>query len=290
MDYPDLSALLAARPPLLARGPLMIVLAEDRTELASTVAHHLEIGFRAVILLATAAPELPAELRPRVATVRHRAARDGGLAAAVTRIAQAVPMGTWLGYAHNAEYLFFPFCESRTVGEMLAFHMEERRAAMVGVVVDLYAADLGAHPDGVDRETAHFDARGYYALAREEAGDGYAPQDRQVDIYGGLRWRFEEHVPWKRRRIDRVMLFRAFKGIALTEDFTTNDAEMNTVQCRWHHNLTCAMASFRTAKALMQLPGPKRTIRSYRWEGSRRFDWTGQQLLDLGLMEPGQWF
>ena len=46
-------------------------------------------------------------------------------------VIRAVPTGTWLYYGFNAEFLFYPFCETRSVGEMLAFHTEERRAAML---------------------------------------------------------------------------------------------------------------------------------------------------------------
>ena len=73
-------------------------------------------------------------------------------------------------------------------------------------------------------------------------------------------------------------------------DFTLNDEEMNTYSCRWHHNLTAAVCSFRTAKALRTNPGSRHAIPTFRWPNSVRFDWTSQQLMDLGLMEPGQWF
>jgi hypothetical protein len=290
MMHSDLAAFLAARPPLLARGPLCVVLAEDMVEVDSTLSHHLALGFRAIVLLAPEAPALPEPMADRVAVVRHAAPVDGPVTAAVTRIARAVPPGTWIHYTHNAEYLFFPFCEHRTVGEMLAFHAEERRESMPAVVVDLYAPDLAAHPLAVDRETACFDSRGYYALTRQDAAQGHAPLDRQVNVYGGLRWRFEEHVPWERRRIDRIALFRARKGLVLHEDYTTSEPELNTLQCPWHRNLTAVVASFRTAKALMLNPGSRRAIHSFGWYGSRRFDWSSRQLLNLGLMEPGQWF
>ena len=26
------------------------------------------------------------------------------------------------------------------------------------------------------------------------------------------------------------------------------------------------------------------------WQGSTRFDWTSRQLLEMGMIEPGQWF
>ena len=45
---------------------------------------------------------------------------------AINRIVKAAP-SVWMYYCYNAEYLFYPFCETRSVGELLAFHTEERR-------------------------------------------------------------------------------------------------------------------------------------------------------------------
>ena len=116
------------------------------------------------------------------------------------------------------------------------------------------------------------------------------PKERQLDFFGGLRWRFEEHVPPARRRIDRIALFKAKPGLKLLPDFTFDDEEYNTYACHWHHNLTTAVCSFRTAKALRTNAGSKYDIRTFRWHNSVPFKWHSQQLMDLGLMEPGQWF
>ena len=199
---------------------------------------------------------------------------------------EAVP-GLWLYYCYNAEYLFYPFSDTRTVGEMLAFHAEERRRAMLTYVIDLYAENLQAHPNAVSIDTAHLDRSGYYAKAR--AGDS-GPKDRQLDFHGGLRWRFEEHVPPDRRKIDRIALFRAEKGLRLRDDHTFNEEEYNTYSCPWHHNLTAAICSFRTAKALRTNAGSKHDIHSFHWRNAEPFEWTPQQLMVLGLMDPGQWF
>jgi hypothetical protein len=97
-------------------------------------------------------------------------------------------------------------------------------------------------------------------------------------------------MPWSRRRIDRISLFRAEKGLRMAPDFTLSEEELNTYACPWHHNLTAAVCSFRTAKALRSNPGSKDAIRTFRWQHSVPFQWHSQQLMDLGLMEPGQWF
>ncbi|MFN3294974.1 MAG: hypothetical protein ACK414_16265, partial [Gemmobacter sp.] len=202
---------------------------------------------------------------------------EGAMPAAVNALIAAMP-DTWIYYGFNAEYLFFPFCETRNVREMIAFHVEERRNAFLSYVIDLYAGDLARHPDAVAPRDALLDRSGYYALGRPDPANHNHPKDRQLDFFGGLRWRFEEHVPAARRKIDRIALFRAKPGLVLRDDFTFSDEEYNTYACPWHNNITTAVMSFRTAKALCTNPGSKYDIRDFRWRNSTRFDWSSQQL------------
>jgi hypothetical protein len=241
------------------------------------------LGFRTVAVFGPAAFQLPAEIAGATHYVPWDMGQDGATETAVNRVIDACP-GAWLYYSYNAEFLFYPFCESRTVGEMLALHAEERREAMLTYVVDLYAGDLEAHPDGVDAEGPFLDRAGYFALAREGA------PERQLDFFGGLRWRFEEHIPEERRRIDRIGLFRAKPGLRLRGNHTFSEAEYNTYACPWHHNLTAAICSFRAAKALRTNAASRFEVGSFLWPSSERFTWGSRQLLDLGLMETGQWF
>lgn len=288
MEHRSLDIFLREGKEALARGPVAMVFAEDPVEVASTLRHHLDAGFREVLLFATPDIALPAELAARVRRVALDPLAENAVTATVNAVIAAAPPGTWLYYCYNAEYLFHPFCETRSVSEMLAFHAEERREAMLTYVIDLYAPDLGKNPDAVNLQEAMLDRSGYYALARTDA-EG-RPRDRQLDFFGGIRWRFEEHVPPARRRIDRIALFRARKGLELRPDHTFNVEECNTYACPWHHNLTATVCSFRTAKALRTNPGSRGEIRTFRWHNSEPFRWESQQLMDLGLMEPGQWF
>lgn len=283
----SLQSYLATRPAELTVGPIAVILFEDAVEVASTLDHALRAGFRTVLALSPEplALEIPRErVRPLIFDTR----RPNAHVTAVNAVNDAVPAGTWLYYGYNAEYLFYPFSEQRRVGEMLAFHTEERRASMLAYVVDLYAPDLRKFPDAVSIEHAMFDRTGYYALGRKDA-DG-ALLERQLDFHGGLRWRFEEYLPEDRRRIDRIALFRARPGLRLLPDHRFNHQEYNTYSCPWHHNLTAAIASFRVAKALVRNPGSRDEIASFVWRNSHEFRWNAQQLMDLGLMEPGQWF
>jgi len=289
MRYTSLTALLDAKAAKLAIGPLSIVMAEDEVEIDSTLAHQLKCGFRDVVLLAPEGAEVAAEQDGRIHIVTHDVFAEAALPAAINAIVDRVE-GAWIHYCYNAEYLLFPFCETRRIRELLTFHTEERRSGMLTYVVDLYAGDLSAQPNAVALSDAWLDKSGYYALPRKDPAKDWEPKDRQMDFYGGLRWRFEEHVPWARRRIDRISLFRAAAGLRLRPDFTFNDEELNTFACPWHHNLTAAVCSFRTAKALRTNPGSRHAIPTFRWRNSVPFEWHSQQLMDLGLMEPGQWF
>jgi hypothetical protein len=195
--------------------------------------------------------------------------------------------GKWIYYAFNAEYLYFPYCETRTIKDAVTFMEEERRIAVFTYAIDLYPENLSSHGNGVDIGSAHLDQNGYYGQERFSDGEVV---ERQPEVFGGLRWRFEEHIPWEKRRIDRISLFKATQGLEIGLDLRLNDVEMNTIACQWHSNMTIAVMSFRVAKALMHNPGSADDINSFRWGGSRKFRWNSAQLMELGFMEPGQWF
>lgn len=275
----------------LAKGPIAILLVEDNVAIGPTLTHHLKAGFTVILALS---PEplpphaLPDDPEGRIINLRHDARLNDAHVTAVNALIDAAPANTWFYYGYNAEFLFYPFAESRTVGEMLSFHTEERRRSMLSYVIDLYAPDLDRFPGAVSMNEAMFDRTGYYALGRTDR-DG-AILERQLDFHGGLRWRFEEHIPLDKRRIDRISLFRSQPGLRLLHDHRFNIEEYNTYACPWHHNLTAAIGSFRVAKALARNPGSRQQIKTFSWRNSQPFRWHSQQLMDFGLMEPGQWF
>lgn len=289
MRYRSIEAFLNAQGAVLKRGPIAIIMAEDGIELEASIRHHQGCGFAQVILFA--APELP--LDPALEETIHRIDGDvfagDALVQAVNGLIDAAA-GQWLYYCYNAEFLFFPFCETRNIRDLVTFHSEERRQAMLTYVVDLYAGDFDKYDDAVTLEEAYLDRSGYYALGRKDPENNWAPKERQLDFFGGLRWRFEEHVPWTRRKIDRISIFRAEVGLRLNADFCLSVEELNTYSCPWHNNITAAVCSFRTAKALRSNPGSRYDIATMLWHNSVPFAWNSQQLMDLGLMEPGQWF
>ena len=289
LRYASLTDLIAKAPLALTKGPTALIMAEDEIEIESTIRHHINTGFRAVVLLAPDGLSLDATIEVQVHRVSYDVHADTALPEAVNAVMDAAN-GNWLYYCYNAEYLFHPFCETRNIRELIAFHAEERRDAILSYVVDLYAGDLSRFHNAVSLDTALLDRSGYYALGRPDTANNNYPKERQLDFFGGLRWRFEEHIPQPKRKIDRISIFRAKTGLRLRPDFTFTDEEYNTYACPWHHNITLAVCSFRTAKALRTNPGSRFDITNFRWRNSTEFQWHSQQLMDLGLMEPGQWF
>lgn len=289
MQFTSFAELLKSDAGLVAKGPLALIFAEDDVELDTTLRHHKDIGFKQVLAFMPSGFKLAHDVAEMVIRIDMETASGPDMIDAVNEVAKACA-DQWLYYCFNAEYLLFPFCETRSIGEMLAFHAEERRSAMLTYVVDLYAENLHQHRDAVTIEGAMMDKAGYYALARPDPENHNHPKERQLDFYGGLRWRFEEHIPKAKRKIDRISIFRATPGVYLRPDFTFSDEEMNTYSCAWHSNLTASVCSFRAAKALKTNAGSTYDIKSFKWHNSVPFEWHSRQLMDLGLMEPGQWF
>ena len=291
MQYRSLDHFISDSKAVLSKGPIALIMVEDAIEIETTLRHYQQLGFATVVAFMPASFALARDVAESKGVLRvdYDMDREGAPENAVNAVIEAAP-GQWLYTCYNAEYLFYPVCETRTVGELLAFHTEERRDAMLTYVVDLYADDLGAAPNAVSLDNAFLDRSGYYALARPDGTPDNHPKERQLDFFGGLRWRFEEHVPAARRKIDRISLFRAKPGLRMRDDHTFTDEEYNTYACPWHHNLTATVASFRTAKALKRNPGSTFDIHTFKWHNSAPFEWHSRQLLDLGLMEPGQWF
>jgi len=286
MQYQDLSKFLSTGLTQLASGPVGVLLMEDLSETNSTIRHHMRHGLQNIIVLGGEQLKISRELQKSIHHIVYDLGVENAMQSAINPLIAALP-NRWFYYGFNTEYLFYPYCETRTVGEMTVFANEERRNSILTYVIDLYADDLNAHPDGVSLTDAHLDKSGYYANGRWRDGGNL---ERQLDMFGGLRWRFEEHIPWERRKIDRIGLFRAQKGLELRGDHTFNMEEYNTYACPWHHNVTAAICSFRAAKSLKLNPGSSELIDTFTWHNSEKFTWHSRHLLDMGLMEPGQWF
>ncbi|MGJ8611467.1 MAG: hypothetical protein ACSHWY_10245, partial [Octadecabacter sp.] len=192
IHHNDLSAFVKTGAPKLKKGPVALIFAEDEVELDATIRHHLSAGFKHTIVFAMPEFAIAEDVADLIVRVNYSMLVPAALETAMNEVMKATG-DIWIYYCFNAEFLFYPFNEHRAVGEMIAFNVEERRDTILTYVVDLYADDLWEHPNAVCIENAHLDKSGYYALARKDRWNN--DLDRQLDFFGGLRWRFEEHIP-----------------------------------------------------------------------------------------------
>lgn len=270
----------------LAAGAAAIVFVEDEFGLADTILHTEKLGFRNIIVASKDQPVLPKpdDQRTNICWFSISSHSREHIRTTLNNLINQLS-GRWIYYCFNGEFLFFPFQENRLIEDLIQFMEEERRTHVFSYVIDLYSPERDEN--GLDMGSAHLDASGYYAMNRFVDG---VPQERQIEVFGGLKWRYSEHVPWDRQRIDRVPLFKAQAGLELDTHFRLSVPEMNTFSCPWHHNITCAIASYRTGKSLLRNPGSAAVIDSFMWGQSIPFEWRSKQLMELGMMEPGQWF
>ena len=189
--------------------------------------------------------------------------------------------GRWVIWLWNGEFFVFPFGENREIGDLTDFLTDERRKSLYCYNFDLYAQDLPAQDQAPELSELSIDRTGYHAFPRD---------NQQLRVYGGLGWRFQELLPDRLRQIGRTSLFLAQPDLRMGEEFFINNDEYASVSCPWHRNPTGAVMSLRRAKRIMAHPEFPPLRKRLVWDGTERFNWSSAQLLDLGLIEPGQWF
>ena len=258
----------------LRAGPVAIVFIQDDALVDETFERLVKNGFKNFIAVGTA--EAVSDLNGATLTITVDPDRNLKTPQILNILMPSLD-GRWVYHCQNAEFLFFPFCEGRNIADLICFADEERRPSVFATTVDLYCKGA-PNIDG-----ATIDSGGFYSMVHTENGH---PADRQIDVFGGLRWRHSDHFENHERVLNRNVLFKAHSELELAWDYRFNDPEYNTISCPWHHNVTICVASYWAYKRLTS--DDKDT--DFTWFKSQKFDWSSTQLMLLGFMEPGQWF
>ena len=232
-----------------------------------------------VDLLVVVGAELPDDPGCEVMTVDEYAT-DLTAPDLLTTLIRRLP-GHWVIWLWNGEFFVFPFGENREIGDLTDFLTDERRRGLYCYNLDLYAHDLPGPQQAPELSDLNIDRIGYHAFPRD---------NQQLRVYGGLGWRFQELLPDHLRQIGRTSLFLSQPELRMGGEFFIEDNEIASVSCPWHRNPTGAIMSLRRARRIMAHPEFPPLRERLFWQGTTRFEWTSAQLLDLGLIEPGQWF
>lgn len=276
MRFDDVDAFVRSRPSM-PDGAIAILLCETRMQVAVS-ARRLEEQGAAAIIAVGATTELDDITIPVHRIAERPAQRD---AWKLLNKLIALLSGRWLLWLWNGEFFVFPYGERRALDDLTAFLSDERRPVAFTYALDLYAQDLPGPVEDPAEADLYFDRIGYHAFPQEEHG---------LKLFGGLGWRFAEYAVQGMEQIGRSSLFLANRDVLLTRAYVFDLAEYNSVQCKWHHSPTAAMMTLRRSRRIMAHPQFHTVRGKLIWAGSERFDWTSRQLLELGMIEPGQWF
>lgn len=276
MKFDTVSAFAKARP-TLPSGVVGVLLCETRAQVEAT-ACRLEAQGASVIVAIGQAVDLDDIAIPVITIVERPTQRNAWLM--LNTLIDALS-DRWLLWLWNGEFFVFPYAETRTLRDLTDFLADERRKMIFTYALDLYAQDLPEPDQDPARMALCFDRSGYHAFPKEE---------QVLRLYGGLGWRFAEFTPKEMQQIGRTSLFRATKGVWLDRKYLFDDPEYASVSCKWHHNPTASMMSLRRSRRIMAHPRFHEVRGQLMWAGSEPFDWSAQKLLELGMIEPGQWF
>lgn len=266
-------------------GPVACVFAEDNFGLAETIVHLDHLGFTWIVVFGDNMISANVPANANLITVLCDFLTKATPHEIVNKIILLFP-DQWIHVCFNAEFLIFPFCETRTIADASDFATDEKRKSVFGCTLDLYS-DVPLTPQAkFPADNAFYDKVGYYFVA----GSTVEPSAARGQIFGGLRWRLSEFVPENRRDLGRICLFRARPELQVDELLLFNDPQYESISSPWHHNMTMAVASFRAAKALAINPSSRSAANSLMWQMSEKFAWSSRQLLGAGFIEPGQWF
>ena len=130
MDYPNLTSFIKSEGGSLAKGPIALLFIEDDVEVETTLDHHIKQGFKQITVLAKSLPDIDEDTLTQVSTVYVNTFADDCVQRTVNTLMPHMA-GAWVYVGFNAEYLFFPFSNSRSVSELLASHTEEHRGSML---------------------------------------------------------------------------------------------------------------------------------------------------------------
>lgn len=270
----------------LKQGPVGLIFAEDTIGLNDTIDHMVTLGFPNIFVLGL--PNVLETVKENSAIIDIAFDPDTDNAVVqCLNFANKAFQNRWIFHCFNAEFLYFPFCETRSIGDFISFSDEERRKSIAGVIVDLYTREQNPKSYGYDISNALMDGAGYFSTYSNDADN---VENRFVQASGGLRWRHEEFFPWNRRTISRTPMFKTDIELKVNPDFTANLNNYGTIQAPWHRSPTVVVASFRAAKYLRMNLIHEQSLEHFDWAQSITFEHTSAQLMEMGFMEPGQWF
>ena len=198
-------------------------------------------------------------------------------------------VGRWCLSVGTTDFLVFSRCETRSLKSLTDFLETEHRDHAWGLTVDMYGQDATqALATGSLPSTAlpYFDPIGYQTA--EPADDG------TTQVNGGvLRRTLFRTVPRNAPRLDCIPLVRWRRHFSYVDATRSlQPARLNRAHAPWHASPTVCLLRFSLPTEPPDETQPDRPAlpaRDLRTPASRRYR-SSDDLVDCGMLNPGQWF
>lgn len=264
----------------------------ERPVLPAFLAHHRQLGIGGFIFLDLSADgELAADLRNETdcAVWRPRPGRPDRSETWSNVLRFRYATGRWCVSLAASDFLVFSRSERRSIRSLTDFLETEHRDHAFGLTVHMYgdgpAADLagGMDPFGA---LPLFDPVGY--VTSEPAEDG------TVRVRGGLlRRTLFRTVPRNAPRLDCIPLVRWRRHFSYVDGTRSlRPSRLNRPHAPWHCSPTVCLLRFslmtEAARDEETTVAPLRG-QHLRTNASRRYR-SSEDLVECGLLNPGQWF
>ncbi len=269
---------------------LALIFCVDHFVVQETIEHHLKIGFDHVILFTPTFNKLIANEKV-IQFEAEISSRDEAWKIICEHYSKL--RRNWIYWGLNGEYLYFPYCETRSIKDLAIFLTEERRNSAFGFIVDAYSRNINQDQHGISFDNTGIDTKNYFSLPAEfDFLEDFEEEERKrfIEIHGGLKWRFIEHTSNDNTKVSSTIFFNLHNDFSIDENGLVIDKEYYSHSCAHHKSPTTAVVSFRTVIDLLHNPNSRAAVRNLNWVGTETFNWSSPQLLRLGFIETGQWF
>ncbi|MEM7241260.1 MAG: hypothetical protein AAF429_03650 [Pseudomonadota bacterium] len=267
-------------------GAVAFLFVDDDHWLKETIDHLNHLGFSRIYAIGPKVSDFKHESEALVWLTLPQIYNEVAVDILNTTMSDLV--GHWVYYCFNGEFLHFPFDETRKIDDFTAFLAEERRVTALSTKIDIYPGASILDLKKLKVSQCWLDQVGYYSnIGRDQFNNQIA---NSLNVQGGFRWRLAEHLPVDSQTLNRNSIFFPQHKLRLLPNFNFSSLEYETAHAAWHRSPTTVTASIRAYKYLREHNRADDFIGNLKYKGSLPYQQRGRQFLELGFMEPGQWF
>ena len=192
----------------------------------------------------------------------------------------------WCLSLEACDFMVFARCETRALRSLTDFLETEHRDHAFGLVVDMYGEPGEAPESDPFAALPLFDPIGYQTS--EPGDDGTTP------VSGGvLRRTLFRTVPRHAPRLDCIPLVRWRRHFSYVDaTVSLQPSRLNRAHAAWHGSPTVCLLRFALLAGGEDGRGPGGALprgQDLRTNASRRYR-SSDDLVDCGMLNPGQWF